>query len=341
MKLNLPVKSLLLALALTVSAAVCWELFLRSKGLKPNFDDGPELWANSRAMVYQPSNKATVFIGSSRIKYDLDIPTWESATKTQAVQLAMVGSSPRALLTNLANDPEFKGRLVVDITEVLFFSQSPRLAISPMAGINYYTKRTPAQAASFAVDKYLEANLVMLNQDFYSLNGLLTHLYVPNRMGVYAGLDFPVGFGETAYSRQTAMSAAFLADTNRINKVRGIWGFVAKMDPTPPVTGKALDVILASVKQDVDKIKARGGDVVFLRTPSSGPFFMGESMGYPRAKYWDRLIVTTGCKGVFFKDYPALANLVCPEFSHLKPSDAVVYTNGMIAALKQQTDWKL
>jgi hypothetical protein len=341
MKLNLPVKSLLLALALTVSAAVCWELYLRSKGIEPDFDDSPELWANARAMAYEPADKATVFIGSSRIKYDLDIPTWESKTNTHAVQLAMVGSSPRSILADLANDPNFKGKLVVDVTEVLFFNTTPYVMASPEEGINYYKKRTPAQTASFAVDKYLEANLVLLDRDFYSVNGLLNHLYVPNRMGVYAGLDFPVGFGFTCYNRQTKMTASFLADTNRINQVRGIWGMVAKMRSAPPISGKELDSFLASVKQDVDKIKARGGDVVFLRTPSSGPFFMGESMGYPRAKYFDRLLTTTGCKGIYFKDYPELANLICPEFSHLTPDDAVVYTNGMIAALKQQTNWKL
>ncbi|MBD1365793.1 hypothetical protein IDJ77_18395 [Mucilaginibacter sp. ZT4R22] len=341
MKLNLPVKSLLLALALTVSAAVCWELYLRSKGIEPDFDDSPELWANARAMAYEPADKATVFIGSSRIKYDLDIPTWESKTNTRAVQLAMVGSSPRSILADLANDPLFKGRLVVDVTEVLFFNNAPYVLASPEEGINYYKKRTPAQTASFAVDKYLEANLVLLDRDFYSVNGLLNHLYVPNRMGVYAGLDFPVGFGFTSYNRQTKMTASFLADTNRVNQVRGIWGMLAKENTAPPMGGKELDSFFAAVKQDVNKIKARGGEVVFLRTPSSGPFFMGESMGYPRAKYWDRLLTTTGCKGIYFKDYPTLANLVCPEFSHLTPDGAVVYTNGMIAALKQQTNWKL
>ena len=330
-----------MALVLAASAAACWELYLRNKGITPDFDDSPELWANARDMVYQPADKATVFIGSSRIKYDLDIPTWENLTTTRAIQLAMVGSSPRTMLTDLADDPNFKGKLIVDVTEVLFFNEAPYVTLSPAEGIGYYKKRTLAQKANFALDKYLEANLVMLDKDFYSLNGLLSPSNVPDRMGVYAGLSFPVGFGHTLYNRQTKMTAAFLADTNRINQVRAIWGGLAKLNTTPPVSGKALDAIIASVKHDVDKIRARGGDVAFLRTPSSGPFFMGENMGYPRAKYWDKLISATGCKGIYFTDYPALASLVCPEFSHLKPSDAVLYTKGMVAALKQQTDWKL
>src|SRR5579862_8556934 len=122
---------------------------------------------------YEPSDKATVFIGSSRIKYDLDIPTWESATNTHAIQLAMVGSTPRPLLADLANDPNFKGKLVVDITEFLFFSDLPYLLASPVAGIDYYKKRTPAQKASFILDKPLESRLAFLNSDFFSINGLL------------------------------------------------------------------------------------------------------------------------------------------------------------------------
>lgn len=341
MKTNRPLNSLVLALVLVIGAVFCWETFIRNKGLKPDFDDGPELWADKRGKVYEPSNKTIVFIGSSRIKYDLDIATWQSITGTNAVQLAMVGSSPRTMLKDLANDTSFKGKLLVDVTEVLFFNQSPRVSLTPDEAINYYHKRTPAQKASFGLDKLIEPRLAMLNRDFYSLNGLLNHLYIPNRQGVFAGLDFPIGFAQTLYSRQTKMTNDFLSDTNRINKVRGIWGSLRKIDPTPPATGKALDAILLSVKHDIDKIKARGGKIVFLRTPSSGPFLMGENMGYPRDKYWDKLLAVTQCKGIHFSDYAALNKLVCPEFSHLNPSDAVIYTKGIIDILNKETDWKL
>jgi hypothetical protein len=342
MKANRPLNSLALALVVVISTVFCWEIFLRNKRIRPDFDDGPELWADKRGMVYQPSNKATVFIGSSRIKYDLDIDTWQSITGTNAIQLAMVGSSPRTMLKDLANDTNFKGNLLVDITEVLFFNQSPRVSQTPDEAINYYNKRTPAQKASFEIDKLIEPRLVMLNRNFYSLNGLLDHLHIPNRRGVIvAGLDFPIGFTETFYNRQTKMTNTFLRDTTQINKVRGIWASVSKRNSAPPVTGKTLDSILLSVKHDIDKIRARGGEVVFLRTPSSGPFLMGENKGYPRDKYWDKLLAVTQCKGIHFTDYTALNKLVCPEFSHLNRHDAVIYTKGIIDILKKETDWKL
>jgi hypothetical protein len=342
MKTNWPLNSVVLALVLVIGTVSCWEVFLRNKRVRPDFDDGPELWADKRGMVYQPSNKATVFIGSSRIKYDLDIDTWQSITGTHAIQLAMVGSSPRTMLKDLANDTNFKGKLLVDVTEVLFFNQSPGVSQTPDEAINYYHKRTPAQKASFEIDKMIEPRLVLLNRNFYSLNGLLDHLHIPNRRGVIvAGLDFPVGFAETFYNRQTKMTNTFLRDTTRINKVRRIWASIPKRNPAPPVTGKALDSILLSVKHDIDRIRARGGEVVFLRTPSSGPFLMGENKGYPRNKYWDKLLTVTQCKGIHFNDYTVLNKLVCPEFSHLNRHDAVIYTKYIIDILKKETDWKL
>ena len=341
MKSILSAKQAILTIVLVLLAVVSWEFYLRHKGVPVDFDDNDELWAGKRAMVYEPADKATVFIGSSRIKYDLDIPTWEKITGKHAIQLAMVGSSPRPFLSNLANDPKFKGKLIVDVTEILFFNQSPRVDLSPLGGIDYYKNLTPARRASFALDRGLESRFAFLNYNFFSLNALLDHLYIPNRKGVYAGLDFPLGFGSTMFNRQTKMTDRFLADTNLRNKVRGIWGSVSKLDPTPPVKGKALLDIMQSVKNDIDKIRARGGDVLFVRTPSSGPFFMGESKGYPRTVYFDKLLQFTGCKGIFFTDYPALNHFVCPEFSHLTPSDAILYTKGLIDILKTDKQWGL
>jgi hypothetical protein len=202
------VKSAILALVIVSGFLVSWEIHLRHKGAVADYDDSPELWAHYRAMVYEPSDKTTVFIGSSRIKYDLDIPTWENLTGNHAIQLAMVGSSPRHFLTDLADDPNFKGKLVVDVTEVLFFSK--RGNESPDAGIAYYKHRTPAQKVSFVLDKPIESRLVFLNEEQYSINALLGKLHIPDRPGVYPFLDFPPGFTRNMFNRQNVMTPDFV-----------------------------------------------------------------------------------------------------------------------------------
>lgn len=329
-------KAAILAVIVTLLFIGALELYLRSAGGVKDYDDSPALWAHYRAMAYEPSDKTTVFTGSSRIKYDLDIPTWEKQTGTHAVQLAMVASSPRHFLTDLANDPNFKGKLIVDVTEFLFFSHHGNSY--PDAFISYFKKRTPAQKVSFVLDKPLESHLVFLNEGRYALNALLERLHVKDRPGVYPFLDFPSGFEQVMYDRQNVMTPEFVADTNQHNQVKAIWA-ILKGDPTPPMNGKDLDTTILSVKNDVNKIRARGGDVLFVRPPSTGALRAYELHMYPRKAYWDRLLTETGCKGIYFEDYPAMAKLDCPESSHLSPAGAVAYTTSLVSTLEKEKGW--
>lgn len=333
-------KSALLMLFIVVIAVSAWEIHLRNKGVPPTYDDGGPLWSDKRAMVYEPSDKATVFIGSSRIKFDLDIPTWESITGDHAIQLACVGSNPIPVLNHLADDPKFKGRLVVDVTEILFFSTAPDNLAGPEGNIHYYKDLTPSQQASFAINHFLESKLVFLDKDNFSLNAYLTQMELKSRPGVFMFPVFPWQFGRVNYDRQETMVPEFIADTNLHNRVTAIWEFFRKNSKEPPATGAKLDSLINVVKTSVDKIKARGGEVFFVRTPSSGPFWMGEQMGYPREKYWERILKETKCDGLHFMDYPAINHFVCPEWSHLSPSDAILFTREFIRILHDEKKWK-
>ncbi len=333
-------KAALLTAVLVLLSVITWEFYVRSKGFDTSFDDDPALWSDKRRMVYEPSDKATVLIGSSRIKFDVDIPTWENATGNHVIQLACVGSNPMPVLENLADDTDFKGRLIVDVTEILFFSNSPGNLFLPQRNLKYYKDITPAQRASFVIDHLLESQLVFLDKDRLSLNAKLLDLQIPNREGVFEMPLFPPDFGRVKFNRQEYMTERFLADTNQQNQVKGVWAFFRKMSTEPPASGGKLDSIFATVKSCVDKIKARGGDVLFLRTPSSGPFLTGEKMGFPREKYWDRLLAITGSPGIHFADYPAIDHFVCPEFSHLSQPDAIIFTNNFIRILQNEKGWK-
>jgi hypothetical protein len=332
-------RSALLVVALTILGVAGWELYIRKvKGAEVAFDDGPPLWAHKRCMVYEPSDQATVFIGSSRIKYDLDIATWERITGDHAIQLATEGASPRPVLYDLAADENFRGKLIIDVTEVLFFGEGPLNALVD-ASINYYKDLTPAQRVSFVINKPLESTMAFLDKDNYSMNAMLDKLQIPSRAGVFMMPIFPMEFGRTSFERQAYMTSKFLVDTTLQNQVRAIWAFLQKSNQLPPVSGDTLRQVIASVKDATDKIKARGGQVLFVRTPSSGPFWAGEQMGFPREKYWNAVLETTGCKGIHFADYPATANFVCPEFSHLTPQDAVTYTEELIRILNEEMGW--
>ncbi len=199
-------KAGMLAFVLVTATVVFWELYLRHQGWNISYDDGGSLWSNKRKQVYEPKDKATVFIGSSRIKFDLDIPTWQNITGDKVIQLANVGSTPRPLLSDLADDKNFKGKLVIDVTEILFFSTSPQPNVTPLENLAYYKKETPSQKFSFMINHGLESKLFFLDKDNLSLNALIDKANIPNRPGVFQFPHFPSDFGKVTFDRQNVMT---------------------------------------------------------------------------------------------------------------------------------------
>jgi len=332
-------KAGLLCLFLLIITIAAWEVYLRSKNVTIAYDDGKQLWADKRLRVYQPSDEATVFIGSSRIKYDLDIPTWRKLTGEDAVQLAAEGTSPLPVLDDLAADENFKGKLVIDVTEGLFFGNVGGGPNDIYSFISYAKKRSPAEEASFVLNRPLESSFVFLDKDNFSLNAFLDKLELKSRPGVFQMPIFPIGFGRIDFDRQNRMTDEFLSDTNQVKQVTEIWQFLGRAMREPPASGGKLDSFFAVIKDRVAKIKNRGGQVIFVRTPSSGPFWMMEQQGFPRNQYWDPLLKHANSPGIHFTDYPQIAGFTCPEWSHLIPKDAVTFTEHFVALL-QQHGWR-
>ena len=340
MKHILPLaKAVLLALAVAIIFLIGLELHWRGQGYELSYNNNEALWAHQRAKVYQPAEKTTVFIGSSRIKFDLDIPTWERTTSEKAVQLALEGTSPRQILRDLADDENFRGKLVVDVTEGLFFApDGARPDNTANESIAYYRKISPTQRFGFQVNRVLESAFVFLDSERFSVKSLLSDLPLPRRPEVFIYPAFPKKFVTVAFSGQTTMTDAFVADTSMRNKMIGIWMGFGGSASSRGVGGDTLRGIISSTKTAVEKIKARGGHVFFVRTPSSGGVLATEKTQYPRALYWDRLLRETGCEGIHFQDYPAMAHFECPEWSHLAAADGKVFT-GELAGILKQKNW--
>jgi hypothetical protein len=244
------------------------------------------------------------------------------------------------ILDNLAEDKNFKGKLVIDVTEFLFFAQAPYVNKTPSENLAYYKQETPAQRFSFAVNHALESKLYFLDKEEYSLNALLAATRIPNRPDVYEFPDFPAGFTPVTFDRQCYMTDQLVNDTNQLKQVTMVWEMLGKMAAKmPPVTDAQVEGIMASVKTACDKIRARGGQIIFVRTPSSGPLRDMERMAFPREKFWNKLLSSTGCLGIHFEDYPSIANFECPEFSHLSVPQAVSFTKSFIEILKAK-GWK-
>ena len=98
--------------------------------------------------------------------------------------------------------------------------------------------------------------------------------------------------------------------------------------------GKAINARFANTVKAVEKLRARGGKIVFVRFPLTGGLKELEDKATPRAGIWDRVLRETGVPGIYFEDYPELASFDCPEWSHLSAPDSVEFTKRLVPHLR-------
>jgi hypothetical protein len=112
-----------IAVAVVLATAVLtagWDLYWREVGfVTRDYMDTPGLWGIQRRRA---TGDRTVLIGSSRTYFDINLRAWAEETGgPRPIQLALVGTSPRGVLTELANDSTVTGLVVVGVTPGIFF----------------------------------------------------------------------------------------------------------------------------------------------------------------------------------------------------------------------------
>jgi hypothetical protein len=190
----------------------------------------------------------------------------------------------------------------------------------------------------------LERRLAFLNKEDLTLNQLLLTLKFANREQVKAPPTLPPHFHEVDEERQGGMTDFAANNTALQKRIQQIW--LPLFTPPPPKKGlspeeisagreKMGKFILGRAKKAVDKIRTRGGEVLFLRLPSTGELRALENKFTPRAHIWNHLLRVTTAPGIHFEDYPQLSGFDCPEWSHLNKKDATEFTRRLIPLFKE------
>ena len=85
----------------------------------------------------------------------------------------------------------------------------------------------------------------------------------------------------------------------------------------------------------VEKIRARGGKIVFVRFPHTGGLKELEDKLTPRQQSWDPLLQMTRAPGIYYSDFPELSGFNCPEWSHLTAGDSVEFSKRLVPHLRE------
>lgn len=335
-------------LVLTLVTLGGWDYYWRHVGYAPTLNDTSDLWADARTKLKASEPGRTVIIGSSRMLFDFDLDVYAQYFETEKpIQLSVVGTTPLLILEHLADDESFKGTLLCGVVPGLFFvPQGPPVEWAKNA-IRRYEQWAPSQRSGHWLGMQLEKRLAFLKQEDLTLNQLLASLEIPNRPNAQIPPQLPPYFQKMTKDRRARLWKAATFDSPLANKIQQIWLPLFTPPPPPPgITPEAFgEMYMASVESylerahdAVDKIRNRGGQVVFIRCPSSGKVRELETQFSPRPVFWERVLARTGAPGIHFEDYPELSGFLCPEWSHLTDDDATQFTENLMPILARTLD---
>jgi hypothetical protein len=320
---------------LTVVALAGWEMKMRSLGLAAgDLDDSNDHWAVARRSLATGSENKIAIVGDSRIWFDTDLAVWEEMTGTRPVQLAVEGTNGRYFLSDLAADERFTGLAVVGLAEMLFFATREGLRFD---AIERGRTQSYAQRWGVALHTALSRRVAFLDQ-MYTPQRLIRTLDLPSRPRVITPRMMPWKLAESFDDRQTFMWPRVVTDHRLRDATRNTWmGLITFA--MPPVTSEVVDLVIADAVRDVQRIRARGGEVVFVRPPSGGALLDAERKRLPRTQGWDRLLLETGAVGIHWEDHAAMQGLDVPEWSHLSRESATRYTRAYVDVLMREVPW--
>jgi hypothetical protein len=330
-------QTLIIAVILGIVTVTAWELYWRSEGYYPTLNDDKALWALHRADVETADHNDFIILGSSRAYFDIQINEFEKSTGKKPIQLSSTGSSPLPAFHDIVNNTNFNGTIILGVTPGLFFSTTYSGAMPwsrVQSKIDYYEDQTYAQKINFNLSIPLQSSLVLMSADEeewatdIDLKSLLRRIHIGNRI---SGSGMPPfnNFGDVSIDRNMRMIGRTVTDTAFANSIVKVWHFFGKSSPPPDK-----ESTMSFFMEDLKKFKARNGNLILIRPPSSGGVRMGENMALPRTTFWDDLVKQAEVKSYHFEDYEELKNLTCPEESHLSKQDAEYFTNTLVNIMK-------
>jgi hypothetical protein len=325
-----------------IAAALAWEFYCRSIGYGPTLNDNEDLWTMARRRV-QP--ESVVIIGDSRGWFDLDLDELQKGLGKRPVQLAGPGSCPYPVLADLTNDETFHGAIICSFTPRLFMAPpgSPPMERAEK-NVRRSRTQTPAQRASQYLAMPLEEHVAFLKQRDLTLEELLKRLPIPNRPGALVPPPPPPYFQTIDRERRARMIEECARPGSELQR-RIQQGWIPLFTPPPPPTYIPKEVFMAQVKEAMEqrfrdvataaqKLRARGGKIVFVRLPVTGGLKTLEDQMTPRTQIWDRVIKDTAAPGIYYEDFPELKDFTCPEWSHLSAGDSVEFSKRLVPHLR-------
>jgi hypothetical protein len=305
----------LLAFGLLAASIAGLEGYWRVKGYRPNVTDSKDLWCFWRRRVYRDDGKIIVFLGTSRILADISLETMQDCLpEYRTIQLGINGAkSCVGLLKGFADDPAFRGIVVCEL-------DTPLLERSLWLDHEEYQRYQPLRSAEYtsAATKAFLADYCVVLRPAFSIRESLRRYLLP---GTWPPADAICG----TFRRETQWRFRELPDVERL-RLSTTAQYEEQYAQHRFPSFRSLAAEIHDINGMVRTLRARGGNVVLLRAPSSGHRWQLEERQHPKVSNWDNLAAATDACCIHFSDHAQMCSLRCPDESHLDVSDAQQFT---------------
>lgn len=313
-----------------------WEAFWRAEQFRPGIRNSEGLWAETRRRVDRAEPRQTALLGSSRMLFDIDLDAWEEMTGVLPIQLALEGSNPRPVLSGLADDPDFTGLAVVGVVPALFLQPGTGYR---EAAVQRYYEESPSQWLGQRISMPLERTFAFYHFDTALFNVLHRQTWWPERSGLPFQAREVRKLSDMDERREADLWSRLDDDPTYAELAKSIWSDMLDHPPPPPPEEEAkkrFEAMLEEIRADVEAIRARGGDVAFVRLPSTGHFREVENTVFPRERVWEPIVAAADAVSVHFEDHPELMDVRIPEWSHVSARDKTRFTRDLVRILREK-----
>ena len=309
-----------LALAVFIVVMLVWELSLRAGGIRAQVQDSHQLWAASRLRLDQRDADAIVLVGRSRIQLGADLDVIERATGVRPVQLAVNAAPATPTLAHLARSG-YRGILIFSFTPNICADGAEPSLGRQAVWIGQYEQRSAVVPVEAALGSWLDRRLALRAEEGR----------IRNRLKAWQRDITAEQYLETDVERR--MRADF-SQIDVATMVARRLPIIERLRPAMPVP--QLEREFAYVESLVRQITDRGGVVVFVSLPSSGPIAAILSDRCPREACWDVLVRSTTAVTIHHDDEPTLGAFATPDGIHFDQRDSAAFTRALVAVVAER-----
>lgn len=299
------------------SAESAW----RALGYRPTAVDSPALWKFWYERAATSGPKTIVFIGASRIQAGISTDRMRARLPDyEIVQLGeYAGGSPVGVLRALADDRRFNGIVICDMLAPFLMRQGWE------SQRDLYESRARTREQLDAYEMARAADLLAVKNADSGIGAAVKRL-------IESGQLPPQNHVRMRQDRSLEIDFGVMEDLQGFRE-KNAASFRQQYETAEHPAPEDLDDEFKEVDGFVRRIQDRGGQIVFLRMPSSGDRRAIEEKYHPKAKYWDRFAAMSSGIRIHWTEIEGASNLTCPDESHLAYRDAGTFTDLLVDAL--------